>query len=312
MADARVGEVVEEVGDEVDGDVGEADGEDASLDQVVVAVGDRLNGEAADSGPGEDGFGDDGAGEQGAELESDDGENGDKSVAEGVLVNDGAFGESFGAGGANVVLAEFFEHGGADHAGEDGGERASHGDGRKDEVVEASCAGHGQPAEANCEEEDENGAEGKVGEGESEEADESEDAVVPAIAAPGGADPGGEGEKDGDKEGGDGESDGVRVALEDDLADILIETDGDAEISGENAVPVTDILLRDGEVESVGVARGLEVGGGSAFAEHLEDGVAGHKVDQKKNDGDDQPEDGEGVEEAGCEGAEQMSKLVSW
>ena len=88
VSEAGVGEGVGDVGEEVDGDVGEADGEDAALDEGVVAVGDGGEGEAADAGPAEDGLGDDGAGEQAAELQAEDGEDGDERVAEGVAVDD--------------------------------------------------------------------------------------------------------------------------------------------------------------------------------------------------------------------------------
>jgi hypothetical protein len=45
------------------------------------------------------------------------------------------------------------------------------------------------------EEQDEDRAEGEVGERESEETDEAEGAVIPSIAAGGGADTGGDGEQ---------------------------------------------------------------------------------------------------------------------
>ena len=58
-----------------------------------------------------------------------------------MVIDDGAFGEAFGAGGADVVLVELFEHGGADHAGEDAGERSAEGAGGEDEVGERRVAG---------------------------------------------------------------------------------------------------------------------------------------------------------------------------
>ena len=90
-AHSRVGDGVGDVGEEVHCDVGEADRQNAALDEGVVAVGDGGEGEAADAGPTEDGFGDDGSGEEGAELQADDGENRDESVAEGVALDDPAF-----------------------------------------------------------------------------------------------------------------------------------------------------------------------------------------------------------------------------
>lgn len=62
LPDSGIRNGVENIGEEVYGYVGEANCEDATLDQVVIAVGDGLDGEASDAGPGEDGFGDDCAG----------------------------------------------------------------------------------------------------------------------------------------------------------------------------------------------------------------------------------------------------------
>src|SRR5208337_564505 len=104
LADARVEGGVDEVGEEVDGDIGEADGEQASLDEGVVAVADGADGEASDAGPGEDGFGDDGTGEEGSELESEDGDDRDEGVAQSMAIDYAALGESLGASGADVVL----------------------------------------------------------------------------------------------------------------------------------------------------------------------------------------------------------------
>ncbi len=59
-----------------------------------------------------------------------------RAFAQGVAVDDGGLGEALGAGGADVVLAELFEHGGADHAGEDGGEAQGEGEGGEDQVEE--------------------------------------------------------------------------------------------------------------------------------------------------------------------------------
>jgi hypothetical protein len=63
-------------------------------------------------------------------------------------------------------------------------------------------------------------------------------------------------------------------------------------------MPVAGVLLAQGGVESVGVTESADVGGGGAFAEHLHDGVAGDEMDEKKDDGDDDPEDGKGEEDA--------------
>jgi hypothetical protein len=46
------------------------------------------------------------------------------------------------------------------------------------------------------------------------------------------------------------------------------------------------------------MAEAVNVGGGGAFAHHLDDGVAGDEVDEDEDDRDDHPEDGEGDEDA--------------
>ena len=73
--------------------------------------------------------------------------------------------------------------------------------GGEDEVEEeagdaaGARSGDGQPAELDGEEEDEDGAEGEVGEREADERDDAEGAVLPAAAMEGGADAGGDGER---------------------------------------------------------------------------------------------------------------------
>ena len=43
--------------------------------------------------------------------------------------------------------------------------------------------------------------------------------------------------------------------------------------------------------------RGLQVGSRRAFSQHLKDGIARHQVDQKKHQGDYQPDHGQGVDD---------------
>ena len=88
----------------------------------------------------------------------------DHCVTQRMAVDDRAFGQAFGAGGADVVLAELFEHRRAHHARENGSERAAHGDCGQNEIGERSGSGDGQPSKFNREDQDENGAEREVGE----------------------------------------------------------------------------------------------------------------------------------------------------
>ena len=63
IADPRIDEPVEQIGDEVHADVGHRDQQDATLHQWIVAEADRLDQQAADARPREDRFGDHRAGE---------------------------------------------------------------------------------------------------------------------------------------------------------------------------------------------------------------------------------------------------------
>ncbi len=112
------------------------------------------------------------------------------------------------------------------------------------------------------------------------------------------ADAGGDGDDDADEERGEGEGEGVGVALEDEVGDGVVQAEGLAEVGVEDAAPVVGVLLGEWGVEAVGVAEGVDVGGGGSFAEHLDDGVAGDEVDEEEDDGDHDPEDREGDEDA--------------
>jgi len=123
--------------------------------------------------------------------------------------------------------------------------------------------------------------------------------IVPVITAPGGTHPRRNGQKNRNQERSDRQLQSVGVALDEQFADTLVVADGDAQVAVQDALPVVQVLLSERKVEAVGMSRGLEVGGWRAFSEHLLNGVAGHQVDQEKNKRDHQPEDGQGVEDAG-------------
>ncbi len=89
------------------------------------------------------------------------------------------------------------------------------------------------------------------------------------------------------------------ITLRDQAGNSLIEAQRLAKVSVEHAAPVIQILLAERDIESIGVARRLNVSGGRAFAEHLLNGIAGNEVDQQKDGGHDQPDDRQGVEDAG-------------
>ena len=83
----------------------------------------------ADAAEAEDGFGDDGAAGQGADVDAELGDDGGERGADAVPVDDAAFGQAFGAGGADVVFAEDVEQGAAGQPGVGGGGDGGDGDG---------------------------------------------------------------------------------------------------------------------------------------------------------------------------------------
>ena len=87
-----------------------------------------------------------------------------------------------------------------------------------------------------------------------------------------------------DQQRGEGEGERVGIALEDEVSDGVVEPKGLAEVGVEDAAPVVGVLLAERRVEAVGVAERGDVGGGGSFAEHLDDGVAGHEVDEQKDE----------------------------
>ncbi len=92
------------------------------------------------------------------------------------------------------------------------------------------------------------------------------------------------------------------------VADALIEAERRAEIAVQHAFPVVEVLLAQRDIEAVGVARGLDVGGGSAFAEHLQDRIAGDEVDQKEDQRDHQPDYRQRVQRRGGIGSGAFSR----
>ena len=115
-------------------------------------------------------------------------------------------------------------------------------------------------------------------------------AVVPAIASLGGTHAGGNREQYGYQQRCQGQLQRVWIALGDESADVLVETQRRAEIAVQHAFPVIDILLAERDIEAVGVAGGLDIGRRRAFSQHLQDGIAGDQVDQQKDQRDHEPD----------------------
>src|SRR6202030_2013212 len=173
---------------------------------------------------------------------------------QGVAIDEGALGQAFGAGGADGVLAEFFEHRSADHAGEDGGERSPHGDGGQHEVRERTGAGDREPAQLDGEEENQDGAEREVGERQTKEADYTEQPVGPAVAASGRAHSSGDRKNDGYEKRSQRELQSVGIALGEQARHALLVAERRAEVAVKHAAPVVQILLAEWGIEAVEVA----------------------------------------------------------
>ena len=146
-------------------------------------------------------------------MQAEDGEDGDEGVGECVAIDDSPLGEALGAGGADVVLAQLFEHGGAHHAGEDPGKAEAQGDGREDEVEPelraedgaGTGSGDGRPAEVDGKNEDEDGSEPRSWGNERPPARPRRGRGRPASAVERGDDAGGDGDGDPDEKRGEGE-----------------------------------------------------------------------------------------------------------
>jgi hypothetical protein len=92
-----------------------------------------------------------------------------------------------------------------------------------------------------------------------------------------------------------------------------VQTEGLAEVGVEDSAPVVEVLRMDRGVEAIGMAQDRDVGGGGAFAKHLDDGVARNQVDQEEDDGDYDPENRERDEDAadGFGKSDQLSVVSS-
>ena len=168
-SDATVEKSVGDIDDEVEQNENRAVNDDHAFEEKDVGIEDRIDEERACSWEIKDGFNDQRAGEEigGERAEvTDDGEDGD---FEGVFVDDAGIAEAFGSGGADEVLAENFEHTGADDPGDVGDVRTCESDGRQDQAPPSGPPSDGEPSEADGKDENEDGADD-----ESRDADEEE------------------------------------------------------------------------------------------------------------------------------------------
>src|SRR3989338_3002108 len=106
IAHPRIHQAIENVGQEVHHEIRRGDDQDAPLSQRIVPGLDRLDGKTPDPRPGEDGLRNDRARQQGAELESQNGNDRQKRIAQRMLQPDFPLALSLGAGGADIVFVD--------------------------------------------------------------------------------------------------------------------------------------------------------------------------------------------------------------
>src|SRR3954454_3166048 len=99
------------------------------------------------------------------------------------------------------------------------------------------------------------------------------------------------------------------MSLPNQLTHISVEADGPSPVAPNNSLPIVHILLAERNVESIGMARSLDVGAGSAFPEHGLDGVAGNQMDQQEHRRHHKPDDRQSVEQSDCDVTEHQKLL---
>src|SRR6266550_1148999 len=118
MADSRIDDAVEQIDDQIDADHYRGHQQYAPLHDRIVARLNAVNQPVAHARPGKDGLGQDRAGQQQADLQTDHGDHRNQRVAQRVNQHHAPVRQTFGAGGANVILAQHLKHRRARHPGD--------------------------------------------------------------------------------------------------------------------------------------------------------------------------------------------------
>lgn len=82
------------------------------------------------------------------------------------------------------------------------------------------------------------------------------------------------------------------------MGDALVVTERRTEIAMKHSPPVVKVLLAERHVETVEMPGGGDVRCTGAFSEHLLDGIAWDKVNEKEDEAYHHPDHGQGVEHA--------------
>src|SRR5712692_1004410 len=179
-------------------------------------------------------------------------------------------------------------------------------------MLEAAGPGDGKPSQFDGKKQDEHRSQREVRERQAEQTDYADGAIVPAVSALGGADARRNRKQHRDHQRCDGQLQRIRIALRNQASYILVVTQRQAQVAVQHAFPVIEVLRTQWEIKSIGVTGGLNIRRGSAFAEHLLNGIAGNQVDKKKDQRNDEPDDRQSVEHAEGDVAEHgCSSIVS-
>ena len=168
-----------------------------------------------------------------------------------------------------------------------------------------------QPAQLDGKKQDQDRAQGEVGKRQAEQADHAQQAIVPAVTPLRRAYARRNREQYRHQQRCQGQLQRVWIALSDQARDALVETQRWAQIAMQHAFPVVQILPAQGKIKTVGMAGGLHIGHRRAFAQHLKNGVAGHEMNQKENERDNQPDHWQRVQARGGRGIGAFSPVYS-
>ena len=292
-------DIREEVHEDEQGGVEHRGGED----ERVVAVEDSADEVLAEAWEVIDFLDDEGSGGDAGEGWSEEGGDWEEAVAERVAENDLPARDAFGAGGADIVLAEDFEHAAAGEPGNVGGVGKSHGGGREDPVGWLEPSGDIEEPPFEAEDGDEDGAHDKGGEADADHGEGHGAEVEPCVAADGGDDACGETDGEGDGESGRSDDERDREGIADDLGvPHALILHGESEIAagvGREGLPVLD---RERFVEAVLAFQfGADV---RVHAFFRGEGIAGREAHHEERHGEDREEDGGTLEESAGDEAE--------
>src|SRR5262245_20199685 len=231
-ANPWIEEGVGEIGHHVHQDIGKGDDQYASLHERVVARLNRLDGEAAEAGPSEDGFGDHRPGPRASELQPEDGQHGNEGVLHRMAQDHLPATKATGGGGAAVRAGNFLQETGADHARQDGRQGGTESDRRQDQGRRLVHPRNGKPVQVHGEDENQQRADPEARKRQPEQRQGRSDPIPCGARVHGRQDSGGKRNQTCQQQARTGEQEGCRIALTDEFGHRLMVTKGSAQIPG--------------------------------------------------------------------------------